>query len=115
MARSLKVKVQVHTRLYPNASKVASQTTDWKRHMNTTMNSLTSTAKALAYNSAVRRMMRWQWRDDSQGRVGAVLGSASSFAHWEEFGMINWKGPTGPIRRAVRGRGLRVREIGPNS
>lgn len=36
------------------------------------------------------------------------VGTYSSFAHWEEFGAVNWRGPIAPMRRTMHRIGLRI-------
>jgi hypothetical protein len=63
------------------------------------------------------RNMSYREDTDSRGRNMVHVGTPSSFAHWEEWGMINWQGPIGPMRRAIFGIGLggNIRFLGPNS
>lgn len=65
-------------------------------------------------NSAYRnRLMYRTYKENGEWKLW--VGTYSSFAHWEEFGQIKWKGPIAPMRRALSSMGWDWNDRGPNS
>jgi hypothetical protein len=115
VARGFNVRANVRSTYNPNADKEVSRTRAFRSGLEETLQAAERMYQITATNSAVRRMISSSIDYDSRGRVVGRVGSSSSFAHWEEFGQINWHGPTGALRRALSLLNLKYRTIGANS
>jgi hypothetical protein len=101
-------------RMDPNAKRNTMLQSGVRSHMQDLGREAKNKLASQVINPAYRsRLVYRTYEQDNMWKVW--FGTYSSFAHWEEFGAMNWHGPIGPMRRVAHSMGIRMADYGPNS